>query len=151
MDGRPGANRRWPVRTVVEKGIWESVAAVCSSASARSGLQHRRDLSRRDAQLALFADDLRERFRCHALSRSRRGASRPRIFGHPRSVRFGVAEAHGQGAAVQINRYLEEGAARFDPSTSKLLVDLPKLEASIARLPKQRSDSANLIGDDRDR
>jgi hypothetical protein len=51
-----------------------------------------------------------------------------------RSVRFGVAEAHGQGAAVQINRYLEEGAARFDPSTSKLLVDLPKLEASIARL-----------------
>ena len=27
-----------------------------------------------------------------------------------RSMRFGVAEAHGQGAALQINRFLEEGA-----------------------------------------
>lgn len=51
-----------------------------------------------------------------------------------RSVRFGVAEAHGQGAALQINRYLEEGAARFDASTNKLTVDLPKLEASIGKL-----------------
>lgn len=51
-----------------------------------------------------------------------------------RSVRFGVAEAHGQGAAVQINRYLEEGAARLDPSTHKMTVDLPKLEASIGKL-----------------
>lgn len=51
-----------------------------------------------------------------------------------RSVRFGVAEAHGQGAAVQINRYLEEGAARLDPSTHKMVVDLPKLEASIGKL-----------------
>jgi hypothetical protein len=51
-----------------------------------------------------------------------------------RSTRFGVAEAHGQGAALQINRYLEEGGARFDPSTKKLTVDLVKLEASIGRL-----------------
>ncbi len=51
-----------------------------------------------------------------------------------RSVRFGVAEAHGAGAALQINRYLEEGAARFDPQTKKLTVDLPKLEASIGKL-----------------
>jgi hypothetical protein len=51
-----------------------------------------------------------------------------------RSTRFGVAEAHGQGSAVQINRYLEEGAARFDPSSKRYVVDLPKLEASIARL-----------------
>jgi hypothetical protein len=41
-----------------------------------------------------------------------------------RSVRFGVGEAHGKGAAVQLNRFLEEEAARFDdrecasPSTS---------------------------------
>ncbi len=51
-----------------------------------------------------------------------------------RSIRFGVAEAHGQGAALQINRYLEEGAAKLDPSTRKLTVDLAKLEASIGKL-----------------
>ena len=51
-----------------------------------------------------------------------------------RSVRFGVAEAHGQGAAVQINRYVAEGGARFDPKTRKFTVDLSKLEASIGRL-----------------
>ncbi|HEY6464282.1 MAG TPA: hypothetical protein VIY73_29140 [Polyangiaceae bacterium] len=51
-----------------------------------------------------------------------------------RSIRFGVAEAHGQGAAVQINRYLEEGGARFDPATRRYTVDLPKLEAAIGHL-----------------
>jgi hypothetical protein len=51
-----------------------------------------------------------------------------------RSIRFGVAEAHGQGAAVQINRFLEEGAARLDPQTKKLTVDLAKLETSIGNL-----------------
>ncbi|HEY1696071.1 MAG TPA: hypothetical protein VGG39_28085 [Polyangiaceae bacterium] len=51
-----------------------------------------------------------------------------------RSIRFGVAEAHGQGAAVQINRYLEEGGARFDPATKRYTVDLPKLEAAIGHL-----------------
>jgi hypothetical protein len=51
-----------------------------------------------------------------------------------RSTRFGVAEAHGAAAAVQINRYLEEGAARLDPATKKVTVDLPKLEASIGTL-----------------
>ena len=51
-----------------------------------------------------------------------------------RSIRFGVAEAHGQAAAIQINRYLEEGAAKLDPATNKLTVDLGKLEASIGKL-----------------
>lgn len=51
-----------------------------------------------------------------------------------RSTRFGVAEAHGAGAALQINRYIEEGAAKLDPNTKKLTVDLPKLEASIGKL-----------------
>jgi hypothetical protein len=51
-----------------------------------------------------------------------------------RSVRFGVAEAHGQAAAIQINRYLEDGAAKADPTTHKLTVDLVKLEASIGKL-----------------
>ncbi len=51
-----------------------------------------------------------------------------------RSTRFGVAEAHGQGAAVQINRFVEDGAARFDPASKRYRVDLAKLEAAIGKL-----------------
>ncbi len=50
-----------------------------------------------------------------------------------RSVRFGV-DAHGRGAAMQINRYIEEGAAKFDPVTGMFTVDLDKLEKSIGQL-----------------
>jgi hypothetical protein len=49
-----------------------------------------------------------------------------------RSTRFGVAEAHGAGAAVQINRYLEAGAATFDGQ--RFTVDFGKLEAEIGKL-----------------
>jgi hypothetical protein len=51
-----------------------------------------------------------------------------------RSVRFGVAEAHGKGAALQINRYLEEGAATFDEETREFTVNLDQLEKSITSL-----------------
>jgi hypothetical protein len=51
-----------------------------------------------------------------------------------RSVRFGVAEAHGKGAALQINRFLEEGAASFDDKTAKFTVNLDQLEKSITKL-----------------
>lgn len=51
-----------------------------------------------------------------------------------RSVRFGVAEAHGKGAAFQINRFLEDGAATFDEKTGKFTVNLDKLEESIKTL-----------------
>ncbi|WP_437276230.1 hypothetical protein WME90_33970 [Sorangium sp. So ce375] len=51
-----------------------------------------------------------------------------------RSTRFGVAEAHGKGAALQINRFLEERAARFDPATRRFTVDPAELEAAITRL-----------------
>ena len=51
-----------------------------------------------------------------------------------RSVRFGVAEAHGKGAALQINRMVESGAATVDATTGKFKVDLDKLEAAIAVL-----------------
>lgn len=51
-----------------------------------------------------------------------------------RSVRFGVAEAHGQGAAVQINRYVGDGAATFDETKGVFSIDLAKLEASIETL-----------------
>lgn len=51
-----------------------------------------------------------------------------------RSTRFGTAEAHGKGAALQINRFLEEGAAKFDEASGKFTVDFAKLEASITKL-----------------
>lgn len=51
-----------------------------------------------------------------------------------RSVRFGVAEAHGQGAAFQINRFLEDGAASFDAATGLFTIDPKQLEKSIERL-----------------
>lgn len=51
-----------------------------------------------------------------------------------RSVRFGVAEAHGKGAAVQINRYLEEKAATFEED--RFTVDLEQLERSIQALTR---------------
>jgi hypothetical protein len=51
-----------------------------------------------------------------------------------RSIRFGIAEAHGRGAAVQINRFLEEGAATFDEKSGRFRVSPDKLEASIRSL-----------------
>ncbi|MGK3988023.1 hypothetical protein WME99_33580 [Sorangium sp. So ce136] len=51
-----------------------------------------------------------------------------------RSVRFGVADAFGKGAALQINRFLEERAAVFDPATRRFTVNLDRLEAAISRL-----------------
>ncbi len=50
-----------------------------------------------------------------------------------RSVRFGVAEAHGRGAAVQINRFIEDGAVTLDEQ-GRFVIDFPKLEASISKL-----------------
>jgi hypothetical protein len=54
-----------------------------------------------------------------------------------RSTRFGVGEAHGQGAALQINRYLEANAVRFDRTTRQFKVDLPRLEAAITALLRE--------------
>jgi hypothetical protein len=53
-----------------------------------------------------------------------------------RSVRFGVAEAHGKGAAVQINRYLADGAARFDAETGRFEVVHDQLKRSIQGLTR---------------
>ncbi len=51
-----------------------------------------------------------------------------------RSVRFGVSESHGKGAALQINRFLEEGAAVFDATTNTFAVNKEKLVESITDL-----------------
>jgi len=51
-----------------------------------------------------------------------------------RSVRFGVAEAHGKGAAFQINYYLEHGAASFDEASASFRVDTAKLAKAVESL-----------------
>ncbi len=50
-----------------------------------------------------------------------------------RSARFGVAEAHGKGAALQINRLVEAGAATVGQD-GKYRVDLTKIEAAVSDL-----------------
>ena len=49
-----------------------------------------------------------------------------------RSVRFGVAEAHGKGAAIQINRFLEAGGATWDGE--RFTVDFDALKKAITDL-----------------
>ncbi len=51
-----------------------------------------------------------------------------------RSVRFGVAEAHGQGAALQINYFLDRRAVTVDPRTRRFKVDFTALEKAIGQL-----------------
>ena len=51
-----------------------------------------------------------------------------------RSVRFGVAEAHGKGAALQINRYIQAGAALFDEKTGRFTINLDELEVALTML-----------------
>jgi hypothetical protein len=48
-----------------------------------------------------------------------------------RSVRFGVAEAHGKGAAFQINFFLERGAVTYDEPSASFRVDTVKLAEAI--------------------
>merc|ERR1712066_379619 len=54
-----------------------------------------------------------------------------------RSIRFGVAESHGRGAALQLNTFLEDGAVSYNSSSGKYEVDLDELETSITNLVKK--------------
>jgi len=51
-----------------------------------------------------------------------------------RSTRFGVAEAHGQGTALQFNYLRERGAVTADEAAGKVRVDFTKIEAGIRDL-----------------
>ncbi len=51
-----------------------------------------------------------------------------------RSVRFGVTEAHGKGAALQINRYLAAKAVTFDDGSATFTVDLEAFPAALEAL-----------------
>jgi hypothetical protein len=54
-----------------------------------------------------------------------------------RTVRFGVAEAHGAGEIMQFNYYVEQGAITRDPATGLYVIDFEKMPAAIASLAKE--------------
>jgi hypothetical protein len=54
-----------------------------------------------------------------------------------RTVRFGVAEAHGAGEIMQFNYYVEQGAISRDAATGLYVIDFAKMPAAIAALAKE--------------
>merc|ERR1712110_1108632 len=49
------------------------------------------------------------------------------IAGLFRSIRFGVAESHGKGAALQLNRYLGETSVTYDSEDGRYTVHFERL------------------------
>ncbi len=54
-----------------------------------------------------------------------------------RTVRFGVAEAHGAGEIMQFNYYVKQGAISRDSATGLYVIDFNKMPAAIASLAKE--------------
>jgi hypothetical protein len=54
-----------------------------------------------------------------------------------RTVRFGVAEAHGAGEIMQFNYLVEQGAIRRDPDAGVYIIEFDKMSAAIASLAKE--------------
>jgi hypothetical protein len=54
-----------------------------------------------------------------------------------RTVRFGVAEAHGAGEIMQFNYLIEQGAIRRDTATGLYVIEFEKMPAAIASLAKE--------------
>ncbi|MGA8768077.1 MAG: hypothetical protein WB559_13745 [Candidatus Acidiferrales bacterium] len=54
-----------------------------------------------------------------------------------RTIRFGIAEAHGAGAMMEISYLTEQGAIRRDPSTGLYAADFQKMPAALASLAKE--------------
>jgi hypothetical protein len=54
-----------------------------------------------------------------------------------RTIRFGIAEAHGQGSMMQLSYLTEQGAIRRDPSTGRYEVDFAKFPGAIETLDKE--------------
>jgi hypothetical protein len=54
-----------------------------------------------------------------------------------RTVRFGVAEAHGAGEIMQFNYLTEQGAIRRDDATGLSVIDFDKMPAAMAALAKE--------------
>jgi hypothetical protein len=53
-----------------------------------------------------------------------------------RTVRFGVAEAHGRAEIMEFNFYLERGTISRDPATGLYAIDFARMPESVAALSK---------------
>ncbi|HXJ17143.1 MAG TPA: Zn-dependent hydrolase [Candidatus Polarisedimenticolia bacterium] len=54
-----------------------------------------------------------------------------------RTIRFGIAEAHGKGSMMEISYLTEQGAIRRDPSTGLYEVDFKKMPGAMDSLAKE--------------
>ncbi len=54
-----------------------------------------------------------------------------------RTVRFGVAEAHGRAEMMEFNYFVEQGAITYDQKTGKYAIDFTKMQTAIASLAKE--------------
>ncbi len=54
-----------------------------------------------------------------------------------RTVRFGIAQAHGQGDIMQFNYYFEHSALRYDAATGRYGIDFARLPGVNADLAKE--------------
>jgi hypothetical protein len=54
-----------------------------------------------------------------------------------RTIRFGIAEAHGQGSMMQLSYLTEQGAIRRDTSTGRYEVNFAKFPGAIESLDKE--------------
>jgi hypothetical protein len=54
-----------------------------------------------------------------------------------RTVRFGVAEAHGRAEMMEFNYFAEQGAITYDSKTGKYAIDFTKMQTAIASLAKE--------------
>ncbi|MBZ5693802.1 MAG: Zn-dependent hydrolase [Acidobacteriia bacterium] len=57
-----------------------------------------------------------------------------------RTIRFGIAEAHGQAAMMEFNYLVERGAIRRDAATGLYDIDFAKFPGAIASLAKELLD-----------
>jgi hypothetical protein len=54
-----------------------------------------------------------------------------------RTIRFGVAEAHGRAEMMEFNYFVEQGAITRDPATSRYAIDFTKMPQAVASLAKE--------------
>jgi hypothetical protein len=54
-----------------------------------------------------------------------------------RTVRFGVAEAHGRAEMMEFNYFAEQGAITRDPATGRYAIDFTKMTQAVASLAKE--------------
>ena len=54
-----------------------------------------------------------------------------------RSVRFGVAEAHGRAEIMEFNFYIERGAISRDAATGRYVIDFARMPGAVAALGKE--------------